>query len=148
LPSARSWVTQILQRECGFLEPGRPKTTGPRRCCAADPARPGESDDYFTASLSSFDAVNRGTVRAGTFTGSPVCGFRAMRAFRLETLNVPNPGKRTRSPFLRVLVNSPVTSSTIRPPSALLTLSFSASFAAYCAFVIDPSRVISTGHRD
>src|SRR5207237_9463918 len=87
----------------------------------------GGTNDYFTASLSSFDGVNRGTVRAGTFTGSPVCGLRAMRAFRLETLNVPNPGKRTRSPFLRVFVNSPVTPSTVRPPPALPPFDSSAS---------------------
>src|SRR5579884_13095 len=52
----------------------------------------------ITISLSAFAGKNLNTRFAGTFTGSPVAGLRAMRAARSRTLNCPNPGIFTASP--------------------------------------------------
>lgn len=75
-------------------------------------------ENYFTAFFSSRPALNFGAFLAGTLIVSPVRGFRAVRAFRLATENVPKPTNATLSPLLRAFV-------------VALTNVFSAMFAAF-----------------
>jgi hypothetical protein len=60
-----------------------------------------------TAAFTALLGKNFKTRLAGTLTGSPVAGFRAIRAARSRILNTPS-GKRTTSPEIRdvsILVN-------------------------------------------
>ena len=56
----------------------------------------GEQRYFFlggtTASLNALAKRNFTTVLAGILIGSPVCGLRPMRAFRLAFTAFPNPG--------------------------------------------------------
>jgi hypothetical protein len=45
--------------------------------------------------------VNLGTFVALILIWAPVCGFRPIRAFRLLTLNVPNPVRASLLPFFK-----------------------------------------------
>lgn len=58
----------------------------------------------LTASLSPLPALNRGTVAALIWIGSPVLGLRPVRAALLLTENVPKPTNVTESPLERDLV--------------------------------------------
>src|SRR5258708_9872531 len=53
-----------------------------------------------TCSLKLLDTEKRTFLRAGIFTGSPVCGLRPMRALLCTLRNVPRSGIFTGSPFL------------------------------------------------
>src|SRR4051812_43043727 len=81
---------------------------------------------YLTVFFSAFPAVKRTTRRALILIGAPVCGLRAVRAFRCDVLNVPKPTKVIESPFLSALVMPVKNESTAA--AALLLLS-AASFA-------------------
>src|SRR5215468_7477550 len=52
-----------------------------------------------TWTLKLFATENRTFLRAGIFTGSPVCGLRPMRALLCTFRNVPRSGILTGSPF-------------------------------------------------
>src|SRR5918994_4141822 len=59
---------------------------------------------YLTAFFRAFPALKRTTRRFGTLIAAPVCGLRAVRAFRCDVLKVPKPTKVIESPFLRDFV--------------------------------------------
>src|SRR5262245_22867600 len=69
---------------------------------------------------------------------SPVCGFRAVRAFRCAVLNVPKPTKVIESPFFSDLVMPSISESTaaaapaLDDPVSLATLAISS-----CLFMGD-----------
>ena len=71
-----------------------------------------------TASLKAFSGVMRAAFFAGTFTGAPVCGLRAMRGPRSTRMNLAKPVSTTGSPPATVSVtvetNSFSTASTSR----------------------------------
>ncbi|MGH8015382.1 MAG: hypothetical protein ACREBV_04260, partial [Candidatus Zixiibacteriota bacterium] len=50
-----------------------------------------QTDNLVIKFLNSFEGLKTGTFLSGTGTTSPVRGFRALRALRNLTLNVPNP---------------------------------------------------------
>src|SRR5690606_16799872 len=75
--------------------------------------RPGASTRYqFTESLRPLPALNLGCVDALIVIGSPVRGLRPVEALRLATENVPNPTRRTSSPFDSAVVMVSNTPST------------------------------------
>src|SRR5262245_3075380 len=72
----------------------------------------------------------------GILIGSPVWGFRPMRAFILRSRKMPNPGILTDSPFLTLFWTVSTRQSSISSPCLRLTPPASASFVTNCAFVI------------
>jgi hypothetical protein len=81
-----------------------------------------EAKNYFTLFASSVPARNLATFLAGILISVPVCGLRPVRAARLVTVNVPNPTKATRSPFLSALVVELMNASSARDAAALVSL--------------------------
>src|SRR5262245_1776271 len=72
---------------------------------------------------------------------SPVCGLRAVLAFRLETLNVPKPTKETASPFFSERVMLSMSESTA---AAAVVFVIPVSLAIFdttsCLFMRPPER--------
>src|SRR5438132_2977881 len=58
----------------------------------------------FTAFFNSAPGLNFATRRAAILIVAPVLRLRPLGAFRCETVNLPNPVRTTRSPFLHPLV--------------------------------------------
>src|SRR6185437_15638477 len=75
---------------------------GNRPAATARPVPRSLSDaDQFTASFRPFPALNFGCFDAAILIFSPVRGLRPSEAARFDTVKVPNPTRRTSSPFLR-----------------------------------------------
>src|SRR6266536_2476732 len=107
------------------------------------PTRPAERN-YLTACLRDLPALNRGTRRLGILIGAPVCGLRALRAFRFDVLNVPKPTNDTGSPFLSDFVmlsisesSAPAAADLVRPVSLAILATTS------CLFMNPPDRSAS-----
>jgi hypothetical protein len=65
-------------------------------------------------------ALNTGTFFAAILSAAPVWGFLPVRAFRLFTLNVPNPTSATLSPFLSAFWIAAIIASTASAASFLV----------------------------
>src|SRR5690242_16444802 len=83
--------------------------------------------DQLTESFRPLPALNLGCVEALIVIGSPVRGLRPVEALRLETEKVPNPTRRTSSPFLSAAVIESNTDSTALLASPLLRPDLSAT---------------------
>src|SRR5213594_3203168 len=132
----------------GTRYPARPaersqkRETEPERRRVGDP--PSGFQSYFlpsTASFRLFARRNLHTRLAGILRGSPVCGFRPMRALRFARTSLPKPGRRNTPLFLasfdaRLSVSSRIPSICFR-----VRLVFSARYATVADFVI----VFATG---
>lgn len=95
-----------------------------------------EKKVYFTASLRAFAARIFGTRMAGTWTVSPVRGFRASRAFRILASKIPNPAIDTWSPSFIADVIESKTQSTARSASAFVVSSTSCTLLMRSALFI------------
>src|SRR5206468_9130854 len=91
---------------------------------------------YFpsTATLQAFATRNFTTRLAGILRGSPVCGLRPIRAFRLTKTSLPRPGKV--KVFLASLQARAARCSSSSPAAFLVTPIFSARYPVTCDFVI------------
>src|SRR5206468_208088 len=123
-------------------ERSRKRVREPERWRAARPPRDFQS--YFlpsTASFRLFARRNLHTRFAGILMGSPVCGFRPIRALRFARTSFPNPGSRNTPLFFASLDARLSVSS--RMPSICFRerLVFSARYATVADFVI----VFATG---
>ena len=74
---------------------------------------------YLTVFLRALPGVKRTTRRFGILIAAPVCGLRAVRAFRCDVLNVPKPTKVIESPFFSALVMPSMNESTAAPAARL-----------------------------
>src|SRR5881396_2906456 len=132
----------------GTRYPARPaersqkRETEPERRRVGDPPRGIQS--YFlpsTASFRLFARRNLHTRLAGILRGSPVCGFRPIRAFRFARTSLPNPGRRNTPLFFASLEASVSVSSRMPSICFRVRLVFSARYATVEDFVI----VFATG---
>ena len=85
----REWLS-IVHLLLSSLHPPNPS---PARISPPAAARSAAFRASFTTRRNSRDALNAGTNRRGTDTGSSVCGLRAVRAARSRAWNEPNPRK-------------------------------------------------------
>src|SRR5687767_1132072 len=83
-----------------------------RERCAVPLTGHGTACPQRTACLRDFPAVKRTTRRFGILIAAPVCGLRAVRAFRWLVLKVPNPTNVIESPFFSDLVMPSINDST------------------------------------
>src|SRR5579871_5387310 len=98
--------------------------------------------DYLTACFNALPAANFGTRRFGILIAAPVCGLRAVRAFRCVVLKVPKPTNDTESPFFSALVTVSISVSIAQ---AALVFVRPASFAIFatisCLFMAASGKV-------
>ena len=90
-----------------------------------EPDETGRPVSYFLPSTESFMALARRNLHtrlAGILIGSPVWGLRPIRALRLASTSLPNPGST--NPFLASLHASAVSSSKTSPICFFVRLVF------------------------
>jgi len=88
---------------------------------------------YYRFGFSSAFSVELGlnfiAVEAAIWTGSPVRGFRPVRAWRFDVENEPKPGHDTLSPFFADSTTRSTNAWMTRSASAAGTLAFAATAA-------------------
>ena len=109
--------TLALPEQIVYQDPGKLDKRESQGKCRGERQGRGRRDDaafsrplptargaQLTADFSALPAVKRTTRRFGILIAAPVCGLRAVRAFRCAVLNVPKPTNVIGCPFLSDLV--------------------------------------------
>ena len=94
------------------------------------------------------EALNFMAFDALICTGSPVRGLRPVRAGRLVTLNAPNPGQATLSPFFAPATTVSKNAPIVRSASAFDTLAALATASMSSDLVINRPFILYAGERD
>jgi hypothetical protein len=95
-----------------------------------------KSDYFLTACLRGLPGTNRQARWALTTRLSPVPGITTDLSFTLTTLNVPNPERRTFSPFFKALTTSFKKASTASREALLVKWAFLATMSTNSLLII------------